>query len=434
MRAVDVIRKKRDGEALSRDEIQFFVNRTTTGEIPPYQASAFLMAVVWRGMSAAETEWLAGAMAGSGARIDLNGVAGPKVDKHSTGGVGDKTSPILASLAAACGVIVPMISGRALGHTGGTLDKLESIPGFRTSLTSDQMRSVLGRIGCCLVGQTDEIAPADRMLYALRDATATVESIPLIAASIMSKKLAVELDGLVLDVTMGRGAFMKTRAAARQLAEQLVSIGAGAGLPTRALITAMDAPRGCAVGNALEIIECVETLKGRGPTDLEALSVQLAAEMVHMADVEPSEAEATRRVRAALESGAGLEKFSEIIEAQGGDARVLDDYRRLPTARLRRVIGAPRDGYLTALDAGLVGRSTVALGAGRDRVDQAIDHAVGAVVHARPGDALRRGDPIIELHYQRPEDAAQATRLVEQAVVIDATPPPPEPVLIDRVA
>ena len=434
MRAVDVIRKKRDGEALSQDEIQFFVNQTTALEIPLYQASAFLMAVVWRGMSDAETEWLAGAMAGSGGRVGLSGVAGPKVDKHSTGGVGDKTSPILASLAAACGVIVPMTSGRALGHTGGTVDKLESIPGFRTSLTSDQMRGVLERVGCCLVGQTDEIAPADRILYALRDATATVESIPLIAASIMSKKLAVELDGLVLDVTMGRGAFMKTRTAARQLAERLVSIGAGAGLRTRALITAMDAPRGCAVGNALEIIECAETLKGRGPADLEALSVQLAAEMVYLADVEHSEAEATRSVRAALDSGAGLEKLTQIIEAQGGDARIVDDYGRLPTAAHRQVIEAPRDGYLTALDAELVGRSTVALGAGRERVDQAIDHAVGVVAHAKPGDALRRGDPIIELHYQRPEDAAEAARLVAQAIVIDTTPVPPELLLIDRVA
>src|SRR3954454_3947259 len=327
MRAVDVIRKKRDGLALSAAEIDAFVAAATRGEWPDYQVAALLIAVVLRGMDAAETAHLTGAMVRSGERLDWSDL-GPAVDKHSTGGVGDKTSFVLAPIAAACGAIVPMISGRGLGHTGGTLDKLESIPGLRTSLTLDEIRETVRRAGCVIASQTAEIAPADRALYALRDVTATVESVPLICASIMSKKIAEGIGSLVMDVKCGGGAFMKTHADAKRLAESLVSIGTMNGVRTEAILTAMDHPLGKAVGNALEVIESIETLKGRGPADVETLSVTLAARMVYLAGRVASPAEAEGQVRAALMSGRGVEKFRQIIARQGGDPRVIDDYGR----------------------------------------------------------------------------------------------------------
>src|SRR5262249_37038838 len=309
MRAVDVIRKKRDGQALDPHEIEAFVQGATSRSWPDYQASALLMAVLLRGMTAEETAWLTGAMVRSGVRLDLSDIPGVKVDKHSTGGVGDKTSLILAPLAAACGVVVPKMSGRGLGHTGGTLDRLEAIPGFRVGLSLDEFRAALRTVGCGLIGQTAEVAPADKLLYALRDVTATVESIPLISASIMSKKIAEGISALVMDVKCGRGAFMKTRDDARRLAQSLVSLGNANGVRTEALITEMDAPLGRAVGNALEVVECLETLKGRGPKDLEALSVTLAAWMLCLGGVAATPAEAEAKVRAALTSGRGLAKF-----------------------------------------------------------------------------------------------------------------------------
>ena len=332
MRAVDVIARKRDGAALSRDEIQAFVRAVTDGAWPEYQISALLMAIVLRGMTAEETADLTEAMVHSGVKVDLSHLPGLKIDKHSTGGVGDKTSLILAPLAAACGVVVPMMSGRALGHTGGTLDKLESIPGFRTGLLLGEFQRMLAEVGCSMIGQTAEIAPADKTLYALRDVTSTVESIPLITASIMSKKIAEGIDALVLDVKAGRGAFMKTPETARALAESLVAVGNRAGVRTEALLTTMDAPLGRDVGNALEVIESIETLKGRGPRDLEDLSVRLAARMVVLAGKADS-VRAEAMVRDAIGSGAGLEIFRKIIAWQGGDPRVIDDYGRLPTAR-----------------------------------------------------------------------------------------------------
>src|SRR5687768_4179939 len=326
MHAVELIRRKRDGGALDREQIGFFVSGVTSGSLPDYQASALLMAILLRGMTAEETAWLTDAMVRSGVKVEYPGVEGTPVDKHSTGGVGDKTSLILAPLAVACGAVVPMMSGRGLGHTGGTLDKLESIPGFRTDLSLAALRAAIASIGCALIGQTSEVAPADRKLYALRDVTGTVESIPLICASIMSKKIAEGIGGLVLDVKTGSGAFMKTLDDSRALARSLVAIGEASGVRSEALITRMDAPLGIHVGNASEVIECLEILKGRGPEDTRELSVLLAVRMLIVAGVEQDAAHAEERVRAALTSGAGLETFRRIVENQGGDPRALDDY------------------------------------------------------------------------------------------------------------
>jgi pyrimidine-nucleoside phosphorylase len=418
MRAVDIISSKRDGRTLTRDEIGFFVDGVTSGTMPDYQASALLMAILLRGMSAEETAWLTDAMVHSGVRVDLSDIPGVKVDKHSTGGVGDKTSLILAPLAAACGVPVPMMSGRGLGHTGGTLDKLEAIPGFRVNLSLDEMKAALARTGCAMMGQTSQIAPADKKLYALRDVTATVESIPLISASIMSKKIAEGIDALVLDVKTGSGAFMKTEADSRRLAESLVSIGNASGVRTEAVITMMEAPLGRAVGNALEVIECVEVLKGGGPEDLIEVSVELTARMLVLGKVAGDLVDADRQVRRAIASGAGLDRFRRIVETQGGDPRVIDEYDRLPHVADRHIVAASRAGYVTMLDAERIGRASVALGAGRDRVEDPIDPAVGIMVLAKPGDAVRAGDPVLEIHYRDAARLESAMRLTGEAVTI----------------
>lgn len=433
MRAVDLIRAKRDGEALSREQIEFLVQGVTDGTLPEYQVSAWLMAVVLRGMTPEETAILTDAMVRSGEKVDLSHIPGVKVDKHSTGGVGDKTSLILAPLAAACGVVVPMMSGRALGHTGGTLDKLESIPGFRTSLSLDEFRWMLDDVHCSMIGQTAEIAPADKKLYALRDVTGTVESIPLISASIMSKKIAEGIDALVLDVKAGRGAFMKTRADAKRLAESLVSIGKANGLKTEALITAMEHPLGRAIGNSLEVIESIETLKGNGPKDLEHLSVRLAARMLVLAGVEPTTDAAEARVREAIASGAGVEKFRQIIAWQGGNPDVIDDYDRFFGTPLRHVVKAPRAGFLASLDAELIGRATMALGAGRQRVEDVVDPGVGAMLDAVPGDRLAEGDPILTLHVRDEDTLPAALALVNEAVVITDDPVSAGSVFLDEV-
>jgi pyrimidine-nucleoside phosphorylase len=433
VRAVDIIIKKRDGGTLTRDEIQFAIAGVTAGTIPEYQASALLMAIVLRGMSTDETAALTDAMVRSGVRLDLSDIPGVKVDKHSTGGVGDKTSLVLAPLAAACGVPVPMMSGRGLGHTGGTLDKLEAIPGFRIALSLDEMRAALKKTGCAMIGQTAEIAPADKKLYALRDVTGTVESIPLISASIMSKKIAEGIDALVLDVKTGRGAFMKTEEHSRRLAESLVSIGNASGVRTEAIITAMDAPLGSAVGNALEVIECIEVLKGRGPQDLIEISLELTARMLVMGKVASDRGDGERRARAAIASGAGVDRFRAIIEFQGGDPRVVDDYTRLPSVTGRHMVAAPRAGYLASLDAELVGRASVALGAGRDRVQDAIDPGVGIMVKAKPGDQVQAGDPILELQYRDPSRLPAAEALASRAVVIGDLRPTLQPLVVGEV-
>ncbi len=433
MRAVDIITKKRDGGTLERDEILFFVNGVTAGTFPDYQASSLLMAILLRGMTPQETAWLTDAMVYSGVRVDLRDIPGVKVDKHSTGGVGDKTSLVLAPLAAACGVLVPMMSGRGLGHTGGTLDKLEAIPGFRVKLSLDEMRAALADVGCAMIGQTAQIAPADKKLYALRDVTGTVESIPLISASIMSKKIAEGIDALVLDVKTGSGAFMKTEADSRRLAESLVSIGNASGVKTEAIITAMHAPLGRAVGNALEVIECIDILKGGGPADLIDVSIELTARMLVLGRVAPDRASAEQKARAAIASGAGLERLRRIIEIQGGDPRVVDDYDRLPSAPERHHVKAPRGGYLTGLDAELVGRASVQLGAGRDRVEDPVDPAVGIMVLAKPGDRVSAGDAILELHYRDASRRDAALALVQRAVAIGDEAPVLGSVLIGEV-
>jgi pyrimidine-nucleoside phosphorylase len=423
MRAVDVIRTKRDSGELDAAAIGSFVRGATRGDgWTDYQLAAMLMAVVLRGMTPAETAVLTRRMADSGTRLNLSDIPGPKIDKHSTGGVGDKTSLILGPLAAACGVVVPMMSGRGLGHTGGTLDKLESIPGFRVGLSESEFRTALRTVGLGMIGQTADIAPADKKLYALRDVTATVESVPLITASILSKKLAEGISGLVMDVKCGRGAFMKTRADAERLARSLSDVGTANGLKMATLITAMDAPLGNAVGNSLEVIESIETLKGRGPADLTELSVVLAARMVKLAGLSTTDDQALGEVRAALQSGAGLDVFRRCIAQQGGDPRVIDDYSRLPTAPKTVTIAAPRCGYLTAVDAEKVGVAAMRLGAGRARAEDRVDHAVGVWLRKKPGDEVKEGDALFEVHYRDESTLADARPLLEGSVTIADEP------------
>ena len=423
MRAVDIIRAKRDGEALSQEAIAAFVSGVLDGAWADYQTSALLMAIVLRGMSAQETAWLTDAMVRSGRRVDLSGIPGVKVGKHSTGGVGDKVSIVLAPLVAACGVVMPKMSGRGLGHTGGTLDKLESIPGFRVGLSTDEFVRVLGEVGCALVGQTADIAPADKALYALRDVTATIESVPLISASVMSKKLAEGSDALVLDVKCGRGAFMKTLDEALALARSLVAIGTAHGVRTEAVITAMDAPLGYAVGNALEIRECVDVLNGRGTPDLLEVVETIAIRVLQLAGRAAGPDEARALVRGALATGAGLRKLRDMVAAQDGDVAAIDDPGRLPRAASIVTIAAEHDGTVTGLDAYLVGRAAVLLGAGRDRAGDPVDHAAGVLVRAGVGTVVRAGDPVLELHGNDAVRMDEARLAVAPAIQIgDARP------------
>ena len=434
MRAVDLIRQKRDGGALDRAAIDFFVSGVTDGSLPDYQASALLMAIVLRGMSAEET---AGAHRRHGPVGRACPLPGYRRDGRSTNTApaASGTKPLWCWLrwSPRAARYVPMMSGRGLGHTGGTLDKLEAIPGFRTSLSLDELRQALARVGCAMVGQTAEIAPADKRLYALRDVTGTVESIPLICASIMSKKIAEGIGGLVLDVKTGTGAFMKTRADSRALAESLVAIGVASGVRTEALITSMDAPLGRMVGNSLEVIESIETLKGKGPEDLEALSVLLAARMLIAAGMEDDEARAEVRIRHALQSGAGLEKLRAIIEFQGGDPGVVDDYARLPSAPDRHDVAASRDGYVSALHAEQIGRAAVSLGAGRGKLDDVIDPGVGIEVLAPIGASVRAGDPVLRVHHRGGRGLREAATSLAEAVQVATPPPKPGPLVLERV-
>ena len=423
MRAVDIIRAKRDGEALSREAIDAFVRGVTDGSWEDYQSSALLMAIVLKGMNPVETGWLTDAMARSGDRVVLDHIPGIKVGKHSTGGVGDKVSIVLAPLAAACGVTVPKMSGRGLGHTGGTLDKLESIPGFRVALSLDEYQRVLAEVGCCLISQTETIAPADKKLYALRDVTATIESLPLIAASVMSKKIAEGSNALVLDVKCGRGAFMQRPGDARALARAMVSIGAAAGLRTEAFITRMDAPLGRAVGNSVEIAECIALLSGGGPEDLAHEIATIAARMLVLAGKAAGETKASALVAHALASGAAREKLKQMITWQGGDAAVVDDPGRLPQARSVHQLTATKSGFVQSMDALLIGRTAVALGAGRDKKSDAVDLSAGIILHKKPGEPVAVGEPVLDLHYNDASRLPAALALATQATVIGDRPP-----------
>jgi pyrimidine-nucleoside phosphorylase len=424
MNFVDVIAKKRDGDALSRGDIDQFVQGVTAARIPDYQSAALLMAIVLRGMSDQETAWLTEAMAQSGERVDLSDIPGIKVGKHSTGGVGDKVSIVLAPVAAACGVIVPKMSGRGLGHTGGTLDKLESIPGYRTDLGIDEFKKILRTVGASIIGQSASLVPADKKLYALRDVTATVESIPLIAASVMSKKLAEGSNALILDVKCGDGAFMKNVADARALATSMVAIGTHAGVRTEALITDMHAPLGSAIGNTLEIIECIETLKGRGPADLADVVLRIATRMVLLAGKERDPEAAARSVEDALNSGRGLETFRSMVHAHGGDPRVAEDYSLMAQAPDREVFRASATGFVTALRAEALGRASNVLGAGRLNVGDPVDHAVGLVVKVGLGTHVSAGAPLIELYHRGGRGLQPAIELCRAAVMISDEPPP----------
>jgi len=429
MEAALIIRKKRDGAALEREEIFDFIQRYSRDEIPEYQASALLMAIYLRGLDARETADLTEAMMRSGQTLDFSELAQPKIDKHSTGGVGDNASLIVGPAAAAGGLVVPMISGRGLGHTGGTLDKLESIPGFRTRLSPSEFRQALAECGMALVGQTEELVPADRKLYALRDVTSTVDSIPLISASIMSKKLAEGIDGLVLDVKTGSGAFMKRIEDARALAERMVQIGTACGKRVRALITGMSQPLGWAVGNALEVIESIETLKGRGPRDLVEISRELTAHMFLLGSVDASLDAGRARFDAVIRSGHALEKFIQTISRQSGDPRVVEDYSLLPCAQHEDSLVAWEDGYLAGLDAGTIGRASMTLGAGRDRLDSVIDPAVGLVFEKKVGDAVETGERICAI-YSNDRTRVERVRQMLGDVTVIAQEPVAPPVLI----
>jgi len=433
MRTVDVIAKKRDGGALSREEIDFFISGVTRGTLPDYQASALLMAITLRGMTIEETSWLTDSMVNSGGRVDLSDIPGVKVGKHSTGGVGDKISIILAPLAAACGVVMPKMSGRGLGHTGGTLDKLESIPGYRVDLGIDEFKSVLRDVGTSIIGQSATLAPADKKLYALRDVTATIGSIPLISASVMSKKLAEGSDVVVLDVKCGDGAFMKKEDDARALAASMVAIGTRAGVRTEAFITDMEQPLGRAIGNSLEVIECIETLKGHGPDDLNTVVKRFASRVLMLAGREQDEQNALCRVEAALSSGKALETFGRMIERQGGNRRVVDQYALLPSVSQREYYRAARDGYVTRMKAEGIGLATHLLGAGRTKVGEPIDHAVGIMIQAKPGARVERGEPIIEIHHRDGRGVNAALALCSDAIAIGDEAPPHRPAILGEV-
>jgi len=432
VKAVDIIVKKRDGGVLTREEIEFFVQGFTRGDIPDYQVAAWAMAVYWRGMTAEETTALTLAMAHSGHVLDLTPIAPRVLDKHSSGGVGDKTTIVVAPLVASLGLPVGKMSGRGLSFSGGTLDKLESIPGFRADLTTPEFLTQLQQHGIVVSGQTHDLAPADGKLYALRDVTGTVSSLPLIASSIMSKKIAAGAHIIVLDVKVGRGAFMKTEAEAAALAELMVQIGHGVGRKVAAVISDMNQPLGNAVGNALEVIEAIETLKGRGPNDFVEHCLEVATQMVLLADAARDEHDARTRLNAALAEGRALQKFAEWIEGQGGTARVVEDYAILPRAAIIETITAPREGFIAAIDAQEVGLTVVDLGGGRTKKGDPIDYAVGVVFHRKVGARVARGEPLLTLYANdRAKCDAAKARLLAAITFSDSAPPTPP--LIHRI-
>jgi pyrimidine-nucleoside phosphorylase len=429
---VEVIAAKRDGQVLAAAEITHLVRAFMQGDVADYQMAAWLMAVFFRGMDEMETVALTEAMLRSGRVLDLSSIPGVKVDKHSTGGVGDKVSIALAPLVAACGVPVPMVSGRGLGHTGGTLDKLEAIPGFRVQLSAEQFESIVRDVGCAMMGQTSEIAPADKRIYALRDVTATVECIPLIVASILSKKLAEGIDALVLDVKVGRGAFMKDLASARKLANALARVAARAGTRAVAILTDMDAPLGIAVGNAIETREAFDVLLGEAPSDLTECTLTLAEDMLLLASG-GSRAEARVKLEAALADGSAARVAEKMVEAQGGNPRVVTDRRLLTPAPREAVVRAPQDGYVTDVDALAIGLAAVAMGAGRTRADQAVDHAVGLYVDKKPGARVGQGEVVARLRTRDDARAPQWVERVQNAFAFGDDAPAPRPLVLDRI-
>jgi pyrimidine-nucleoside phosphorylase len=432
-RLVDLIRRKRDGGELSAEEIHYIVSRYTEGAIPDYQVAALLMAIVLKQMTRAELAALTEAMLHSGSVLDFSDLPGRKVDKHSTGGVGDKTSLILAPIVAATGLYVPMISGRGLGHTGGTLDKLESIPGFSVNLSLEDFRRVLATCGCGLIGQTAEIAPADKKLYALRDVTGTVESPYLICASIMSKKLAEGIDALVLDVKTGSGAFMKKIEDSIFLAELMVETGRRMGKKMVALITDMDQPLGNAVGNATEIAECIDVLHGGGPDDLRDVSYELAAWMFYLGERTKTVDEGRALAAEMVRTGVAAEKFRQIIELQGGDPKVMDDTGRLPKAKNSLEVKTPADGYITSMMCEQIGTASVVLGGGREKKEDNVDPSVGLMVRKKVGDAVSAGEPVFTVYYNSDARMPEALKLLESSFTIASAPPSEKRPLIHKV-
>lgn len=429
-----LIERKRDGGSLTAEQWSQLIARYTAGGVPDYQMAALLMAVYLNGMTRAELTALTDAMIASGARLEFGRFGTPPVDKHSTGGVGDKVSLVLAPLVASCGVAVPMMSGRGLGHTGGTLDKLEAIPGFRTDLSLDQARRLVETVGCAMMGQTPEIAPADRKLYALRDATATVEAVPLIAASIMSKKLAEGLGGLVLDVKRGSGAFLPDLDRAMELARTMIELGQDRGCPTIALLTAMDRPLGRACGNALETEEALAALRGEGPSDLMQVTYALGAEMLLLAGRAADRSVARAQLEQGIASGRAADKLRQIVAAQGGNPAVVEDPAILPQAPLRRVYEAPTAGYVSRVEPRRIGKAIVAMGGGRRTMDDAIDPRVGFVITTKPGDRVERGEPVATV-YGRDRETVEVgwTALVGALEIVDDRPSPALPLISHRM-
>lgn len=433
MRMYDLISKKRNGEALNKEEMTHLIEGYVKGEIPDYQMSAFLMAVYFRGMTKEETAIMTDLVARSGDVVDLSSIEGIKVDKHSTGGVGDKTTLIVAPLAAACGVKVAKMSGRGLGHTGGTVDKLESIPGMRVSLERDEFFEVVKRTGICVIGQSGNLTPADKKLYALRDVTATVESIPLIAVSIMGKKLAAGSDCILLDVKTGSGAFMNNVEDSLALAQEMVSIGESAGKKTVALITNMDIPLGNNIGNSLEVIEAVETLKNQGPKDLTEVCIELAANMVYLAEMGDMQTCYTK-VKEALDSGAALQKLIEMVEAQGGDSNVIKDTSKFEKASIAKEVISPYDGYITFMDTKECGIASCILGAGRETKDDIIDYSAGIILKKKTGDKIQKGDVLAVLYGNKEEKMQPAEEQFLKALKVEEVQPKAEKLVYARIA
>ncbi|MBI4686172.1 MAG: thymidine phosphorylase [Nitrospirae bacterium] len=432
MRPYDIIKKKRDGYSLTKDELSAFLTAYLKNEIPDYQISAFLMAVFFKGMTKEETVSLTEVMLDAGSRIDLSDIQGHKIDKHSTGGVGDKVSLILVPLMASAGIIVPMMSGRGLGHTGGTVDKLESIPGFRTALSVSEFKEALSRIRCAMIGYSEEMSPLDKKLYALRDVTATIDSVPLITGSIMSKKLSEGIEGLVLDVKVGKGAFMKDMESARTLARSMVDIGNAFGVKTIAVITAMNEPLGMAVGNSLEVTEAIDCLKGNGPDDLMEVTLYIGALMLRVAGIEADIEEGKKRLAQLIEDGSALRKFRELIELQGGNPQIVERPSLLPYACLTIDVLSEESGYIQSMDAEAIGIVSMILGAGRERIDSEIDPAAGIILKKKTGDFVEKDELLCSL-CTSDEEVAEKTRVAFLDAVKFGDSPPEKKLMIIEV-